>query len=106
MVSRATTDDIDNILAVAAMFIKADQSQTETDIDAFAHELEKMAQRDIVSTIMAIRLMQGRPYRLHSDNLETTNRLRRVAKHMGASAQLWTEADGRVVIEFSPPTRQ
>ena len=100
------TDDTDHILVVAAMFIKADASQTEVDMDAFAHELEKMGQRDIVSTIMAIRLMQGRSYRLQSDNPETTNRLRQVAKHLGAAAQLWTEADGRVVIEFSPPARQ
>ena len=100
------TDNVDHILAVAAMFIKADQSQTEADIDAFAHELEKMGQRDIVSTIMAIRLMQGRSYRLQSDNPETTDRLRQVAKQLGSSAQLWTEADGRVVIEFLPPTRQ
>jgi hypothetical protein len=100
--------DNNEIIAVAALLCKANKSDSEEDAENFGRALDSLVDVDSVALVFcAAKLMEGKPYGVHSNNPETVKRYRALAQHLGASV---TEAGARPLalrtLRIDPPSRQ
>jgi hypothetical protein len=86
--------------------------------EAFWREYQELSGADMALVQIATKLMEGKPYRLHSDNAETRDRASSLAEHMGATVTVIDNSGwlgvlppealltGITSLRFDPPTRQ
>lgn len=80
----------------------------EDQLDAFERELKRLDHTDAALVQFASKLIEGKRYRIVSDNPDGENfrRHRELAEHMGATVELEQSDGGMTEIIYRPPVRQ
>jgi hypothetical protein len=60
---------------------------------------------DPILLMLSVRLLEGKPYGIASDNSETIRRCRLLAAHLGATVTAADEGDVMTSLRFDPATR-
>jgi hypothetical protein len=100
---------MEEIVSLAALQLKIDSPDSDhgpSDIEVLKNGLARFNAGDCMMLMVAAKLLAGKPYCITSDNPETINRCRSLAKHLGASIQE-IRVDGVITrMIVGPPWRQ
>ena len=74
--------------------------------DDVGNALPEIDEHSVPLVFIAAKLIEGKRYGLNTDNPDTVQRCRLLARHIGASVEMFEEEAGRTKIFFGPPVRQ
>jgi hypothetical protein len=78
--------------------------------NAYSAGLQQLPREAVPCVVLAMKLLQGKPYRITTDNKESVARYRKVAERLGATVETADETDfpapGMTCIVFRPPLSQ
>ena len=99
------------IIEVATLVLKCDQTGNADDLRQLDQELSRFEAADHAALTLAYKLMEGKPFRMTSDNPETIRRSTAIAQQIGATFDdtmddpLLGPKLGMTSITFFPPLR-
>jgi hypothetical protein len=106
-----TTISNEKIIELAALERRVDQHELADDIRQFEMELARLAPTDLMMLRFASKLMNGKPYRVTSDNPESIRRHIALAQEIGATFDdsmddpFLGPRPGMTSITFFPPSQ-
>jgi hypothetical protein len=98
----------EEIVSVATLQREIDRAGTNRtvrpeDMARFKTALGQFDQADLVTMLLAAKLLERKTYLITSDNPQTISRAKSLAAHMGASMDLIREGNGVTQLRFNPP---
>ena len=97
----------EELIELASLQRKIDhQPCSEKEIDAFERKLAQLTSHDFIVMTLAVKLLEGNPYSVTTDNPDTVRRCRALADRMGATVEEFRDGGSISQIIFHPAARQ
>jgi hypothetical protein len=92
--------DYDAIIRIASLWLAQKLG------DNFEAALPQVDEDSVPLVVIAAKLMEGKGSGVHTDDPDTIDRCRQLARHIGASVEVIEEEAGQTRILFNPPRQQ
>ena len=95
------------IIEISALQHAVDNAPDDKALwEKFEAALEALPREDLTLVSLATKLLEGKPYRIITDNPETVARARSFAKYLGVTVTQVGQAENETSLLFEPPEKQ